>query len=76
MNKRTAVIAIEGKTYDITLNDDANEALANALEELKTLGESISAKKLLEAYLNKAVLAAKLQTELRAIESAIATVNA
>jgi hypothetical protein len=68
MNKQTVAIKIEGKTYDVTLGEEAEGAISKALLEL---GDHIGAKGLLEAYLTKAAYAEKLQNELRAIEATI-----
>ncbi|MDR0664760.1 MAG: hypothetical protein LBF86_04475 [Helicobacteraceae bacterium] len=72
MQRRTITIKIESKTYDITINDQGEELISKAVGEL---GESVSVKRLLEAYLTKAAFAQKLQTELREIEKAIASVD-
>ncbi|MDR2638311.1 MAG: hypothetical protein LBC09_00565 [Helicobacteraceae bacterium] len=75
MNRRITV-RVEGKSYDITINDQADETISSAIDELEALGENIGAKRLLEAYLTKAVLAATLQTELEAIAKTIVETSA
>jgi hypothetical protein len=67
MNKRITV-RIEGKSYDITISDQADKAVLSAIGDLEALGENIGVKRLLEAYLAKSALAEKLQAELKEIE--------
>lgn len=62
-------VKIENKSYDVTIKDEAGDALAKALGDL---GErNITAKALLEAYLKKSIECRKLKDELERIEKAI-----
>ena len=67
--KRQQTIKIEGKNYDITLNENGGDILAGALDELRRRGENITAKQLLEAYLAKAAACENLKAELAQIEA-------
>jgi hypothetical protein len=70
--KRQITVRVDNKAYDITLSDQAGEAIPSAIEELKALGENVGVKRLLEAYLSKAALADRLYAELKDIEKTIA----
>ncbi|MDR2151354.1 MAG: hypothetical protein LBO72_00910 [Helicobacteraceae bacterium] len=72
MKLQTITIKIDTKAYDISLNDQGKELISKAIDEL---GESVSVKKLLEAYLTKAALAEKFQAELKEIEKTIAAID-
>ncbi|GHS89029.1 hypothetical protein FACS189487_08490 [Campylobacterota bacterium] len=61
-------ISIEHKNYDITLSDSGAEAIELAIVELNALGENISAKQLLEAYIAKSIRVFELEDELTAVK--------
>ena len=66
-------IKIENESFDVVLSKNGGAVLTEALNELRRFGETITAKQILAAYLNKAAECEKLKTQLAEIESLVST---
>ena len=62
-------VQIDEKCFDITLHQGGDPAIRRALRVLGNEGDRIDSKKLLEAYLSKAIEHEKVSAQLAQIEA-------